>query len=274
MNQNKVIILVACHKPDKAKKNEVYIPIHVGRSISKYKEEMKDMIGDDTGDNISEKNPFYSELTAQYWAWKNLNSEYVGLCHYRRYFEKEITVENVDIIIDSKYDVLQVRPIVEKQSIANKLITSTCLEDFIILIKCIKKLYHEYLEDTKSVLRGNKNSPFNMFVMRKNEFDKFAEWQFNILFETEKYIRLSSYSRRRRVFGYLSEVLLSIYCKHNSLNVRYMDWVPMIGEQVSRPKLRKLKEWIRTIRFKILSPEVYFENEPVAVGFRIDGIDL
>ena len=68
----KVTILVACHKPDNAFKNDVYTPIHVGRAISKWREEMADMIGDDTGDNISSKNPFYCELTAQYWAWKNI----------------------------------------------------------------------------------------------------------------------------------------------------------------------------------------------------------
>lgn len=65
-----VKILVACHKPCEVYHDDVYTPIHVGRSISKYKNEMKDFIGDDTGDNISTKNSSYCELTAQYWAWK------------------------------------------------------------------------------------------------------------------------------------------------------------------------------------------------------------
>ena len=62
---SRVKILVACHKPDTVYHDEVYTPIHVGRAISRYKDEMSDMIGDDTGVHISEKNPFYSELTAQ-----------------------------------------------------------------------------------------------------------------------------------------------------------------------------------------------------------------
>lgn len=82
----KIKILVACHKPGPVYHNDIYTPIHVGKAISRYKDEMADMIGDNTGDNISEKNPYYCELTAQYWAWKNLHDvEYVGFCHYRRF---------------------------------------------------------------------------------------------------------------------------------------------------------------------------------------------
>lgn len=69
----KVKILVACHKPGEVYHDDVYIPMHVGRAVSKFKDEMADMLGDDTGDNISEKNAKYCELTAQYWAWKNLH---------------------------------------------------------------------------------------------------------------------------------------------------------------------------------------------------------
>ena len=77
-----VKILVATHKPYWMPSDSVYMPIHVGR------EGKTDIgfTGDDTGDNISTKNPYFCELTGLYWAWKNLNCEYIGLCHYRRYF--------------------------------------------------------------------------------------------------------------------------------------------------------------------------------------------
>ena len=75
-------ILVACHKKTKTPFESVYLPIQVGAAGN-------DPIGfarDDNGDNISDKNPMYCELTGLYWAWKNLSCDYLGLVHYRRYF--------------------------------------------------------------------------------------------------------------------------------------------------------------------------------------------
>lgn len=41
---------------------------------------------DNTGENISLKNPNYCELTVSYWTWKNNKNRYKGICHYRRIF--------------------------------------------------------------------------------------------------------------------------------------------------------------------------------------------
>ena len=91
-----IALFVAAHKPDFVIHDEVHTPIHVGRVVSKFKAEMAEMLGDNTGENISEKNPSYCEMTAHYWIWKNVkDAEFVGLCHYRRYFGCEITQENI-----------------------------------------------------------------------------------------------------------------------------------------------------------------------------------
>ena len=63
----------------------VYLSVHVGAAGKKD-------IGytpDNTGENISTKNPNFCELTGLYWAWKNLDADYLGLVHYRRYFTRK-----------------------------------------------------------------------------------------------------------------------------------------------------------------------------------------
>lgn len=75
-------IVVATHKKYRMPEDGCYLPLQVGKAGK----EALGYQGDDTGDNISEKNPYYCELTGLYWAWKNLDAEYIGLVHYRRYF--------------------------------------------------------------------------------------------------------------------------------------------------------------------------------------------
>ena len=85
-NKLNVKILVCCHKQDVMATQEPYMPIHVGKAL--HLELDLGIQGDNTGDNISEKNGSYCELTGMYWAWKNLNNvDIIGLCHYRRYFD-------------------------------------------------------------------------------------------------------------------------------------------------------------------------------------------
>lgn len=79
-----VKILVAHHKPGLIIKDRIYFPIQVGKAM--HPEVNLCIQGDDTGENISSKNSIYCEMTAWYWAWKNIKADYVGLCHYRRYF--------------------------------------------------------------------------------------------------------------------------------------------------------------------------------------------
>ena len=102
----KIKILVACHKQAEVFKNNVYLPIHVGKAL--HKDVDLGFQGDDTGENISSLNPLYCELTAQYWGWKNLDVEYIGLCHYRRYFKTIITEDNVDDLMHG-YDIMLVK---------------------------------------------------------------------------------------------------------------------------------------------------------------------
>ena len=76
-------IAVAYHKESFVLHHKYFIPVHAGKAVSNLDLHMQ---GDDEGDNISYKNPWYCELTALYWLWKNTKADYKGLMHYRRAF--------------------------------------------------------------------------------------------------------------------------------------------------------------------------------------------
>lgn len=89
MSNSTVKIVVATHKKYIMPTDSMYVPIHVGAEGKKDSNGNKLDLGyikDNTGNNISKKNASFCELTGLYWAWKNLDADFVGLVHYRRHF--------------------------------------------------------------------------------------------------------------------------------------------------------------------------------------------
>lgn len=88
MEKKDIRIFVTYKDKHKIIETDIIKPIQTGRAIAA--EAFDGMIGDDTGENISAENPYYAELSAQYWAWKNYdkigNPDYIGFMHYRRHF--------------------------------------------------------------------------------------------------------------------------------------------------------------------------------------------
>jgi hypothetical protein len=231
---DKIKILVACHKPGPVYQDEVYTPIHVGRAISKCKEEMADMIGDDTGENISEKNPYYAELTAQYWAWKNIQDvEYIGFCHYRRYFDIKISNDNVDNFF-KKHDVILINDIL-KYPVVTETYRWILQDDISIFMMVLKRKYPEYEKTTLDYLWSIDWHGRNMLVCRKKDFDLYAEWLFGIIEECERYVKPSGYTNRRRVYGYLGELFMPVFFLHNGYRIKN------VRESPNRPQKRHIK---------------------------------
>lgn len=105
----KIKILVAHHKNGYIYNDIIHEPIHVGSELSKVN---LDILQDNLGNNISHLNQFYCEMTATYWAWKNISSDYIGICHYRRYFfnKKNCVISKKDF----KYSLLKIKSLLFK----------------------------------------------------------------------------------------------------------------------------------------------------------------
>lgn len=226
----KIKILVAQHKDSEIYSNDIYTPIHVGRALSGNKSLC--LLGDDTGDNISHLNPYFCELTAQYWAWKNMHDvEYIGLCHYRRYFKTEFTKENIDKIM-SDYDIILSRRIYLDSNILNWYYRNLIPEDVDIFFLYMNRLYKNNIQIfNKFYIQRNWINPANMFICKKELFDKFCAWQFKILSDLFSIIPQSPYTREKRLMGYFAESLLPFYAFENKLRIKELPLVPMIGDK-------------------------------------------
>lgn len=247
--KDKLKIIVCTHKDDpNIRKDGIYMPLHVGKCLSNIELGIK---GDDTGDNISAKNKNYCELTGLYWAWKNLDCEYIGLSHYRRYFN--INYSKVEKYL-SNYDIIIPKLIILDMSAADKLMHLTTRDDFYIMLMSLLKMYPSYKQTVLDHLfNRNRCSCYNMFICRKSICDDYCQWLFSIFDDMEKYVRLSKYTRLARLYGFISEYLLLVYCKHKGLKIKYVDIDLCDGKsgKISQFISTKIKRFINIIRYDI-----------------------
>ena len=181
---------------------------------------MAGMIGDDTGENISVKNASYCEMTAHYWIWKNVkDAEYVGLCHYRRYFGVDITDENIEPLMQDA-DVMLVEPSYHVDSVYSYFAKFVGAENMTILSMVMRKLFPDYFETLQSLCDGVWFYPFNMLLCRKALYDEYCEWMFAILEECERYVKVSPYTNGKRALAYMAEMLTGVYFIHRQLKIK------------------------------------------------------
>jgi len=284
--KEKVKLYTSHHKPSAFLSSPVIKPIHVGKANS-YNDICCD--GDDTGDNISFKNPFYCELTAQYWVWKNdISSEYVGFMHYRRHLnfsEKQDYPEDVwgvvnEDIISPEYEEkfgLNEKSIIEaigdcdillpkKWSVKQagsknnyehyKVSPHLHIEDYQAAIDSLLYLYPEYASAVKMFNSAHDGYYTNMFVMRTDLFAEYSEWLFSIFNDLEANFALRNYdAQEKRVIGHISERLFNIFIIHK--------------EKSSSLKKKELQRtFVKTETFNgKLNPAFSERNVPVVICF-------
>ena len=231
-------VIVATHKKYQMPTDEMYLPVHVGA-------EGKDSIGyvpDNTGDNISNKNPYFCELTGLYWAWKNLRADYIGLVHYRRHFtisksvpkeEKQkfdilLTKEQTESILDNTDVVLPVKRNYYIENLYSHYEHTMYVEPLDITGEIIKEKYPHYSAEFDKLHHRTSAHMFNMMIMKKEVLDKYCEWLFDILFELEKRTDITKYDAfHARFFGRVSELLLDVWINTNKIQFAEVKVVDM-----------------------------------------------
>ena len=232
--------------------NPLYVNVRCGAVYDK--RENVTMLGDNTGDNISTKKPYYSELTVQYWAWKNVEADYYGLCHYRRY----LSLSSQHFLTDERGHVLC--PFLDERAMQRfGLLNSYAMEAFIekydciipygldvryidtpcgpqstvydhwaahrdifldkvildLLISTIQKYCPEWYDDTIEYLHGYIHYAHDCFILTKKLFDELCLFQFSVLFSMESEVDSDSFDGDKiRALGYCGEILNGVFIYH------------------------------------------------------------
>ena len=222
-----VKIIVAAHKKYQMPSDCMYLPVQVGAAG-------KESIGyqrDDEGENISELNPYFCELTGVYWAWKNLQSDYIGLAHYRRHFSlyphskdkwKSILKENeissdlgkIKVFVPSKrrYYIETLYSHYAHTHYSNQLDETR---------KIISTKYPEYLNVYDSVIKQRWGYMFNMMIIERSLFNDYCTWLFDILFELRDNLGEANLTPfHSRYYGRVSEIIFNVWLSENVKNGR------------------------------------------------------
>lgn len=246
-------IIVATHKKYWMPEDTMYTPIHVGR----YGKQDIGYVGDDSGENISEKNAYYCELTGLYWAWKNIEAEYIGLVHYRRHFamkkygksieskrkailtkkELEEVFKRVDVVLPNQRKYY----IETNRSHYNH---AHHQEDLDMIEEIIKARYPEYAEAFQLIMNRTQAHMFNMFIMKREKYDEYCKWLFSMLEKLEARLNQRKTEIEQRLCGYIGEVLLDVWIEKNNIQYEEIDFMFMEQQNWLKKGLEFLKRKI------------------------------
>jgi hypothetical protein len=228
VKKNKTKIYIVSHKEFQKPEDPFYEPIYVG----KYGKEKEFMRSDSRGNNIAKYNLFINETTALYWIWKHSKDDYVGMCHYRRFFlqDEEKNIRNIlsnpfaDSILE-KYDIILPQTILlenVKEQLERHVDLKAFDEGWKIITCLIKKKQPDYWDSFEYFFNCAKIMyPCNMFVTRKKIADCYCEWLFSFILDVVKVADFSVYDNySQRMIGFFIERLFNVWLLKQDLKIK------------------------------------------------------
>lgn len=171
---------------------------------------------------------YYSELYHMYYLRhykRDELSEYVGFCHYRRYFSFGDNIPQID-----KNQVVLLKPILQPYTNRTMYGVYHNIEDIEIVERIITNEFREYQGALSMFLASREISPCNMFIMHRDKFCEMVDFIFGVIkrFEEEvgdiderleknkdKYIKNfhpnNTLAYQKRICGYLLERLVCLF---------------------------------------------------------------
>ena len=196
--------------------------IQVGAALTD-KRIAEGVITDNSGDNISERNRQFCELTGLYWIWKHAKEDLVGLVHYRRHF---LLSDNwVEIFEASKVDVILPVPLYVAPNVEVNYKERHTPSDWDYVMGYLKERYPEDYDKAAAFFKDGFYSPCNMFIARRQVLDDLCSWMFPIIFALADHAGTREDSYQNRYPGFISERLITYFfeSRRDKYKVVYAD---------------------------------------------------
>lgn len=223
--QEKCSIYVATHKDYEAPSSNLYTTLWLSNKESKNISYLREV-----GDNISNLNSKINECTGLYWMWKHANEDIVGLNHYRRFFKlgnANDILSEIDLkILLEEYDILVgnavgTYPMTNSRYIENSINNIAYNKAKQLIQRAIMKWQPDYVECFIKVMDGYAFFPCNMFITRKEIFDRYCEWLFSIIIPAAEEFDDTPYDvYSKRAIGFFAERLLTVWLYKKKYSIR------------------------------------------------------
>ena len=241
-------VIVATHKKYRMPDDPLYLPMLVGAAgndtdceyakddfIKAEECDGHDLCKNRVEGGISEKNSTFCELTGLYAAWKNLDTDYIGLAHYRRHFlsvryrgffnkrrlksekdrfsavlkEKELKryLPEIKVFVPEKRNYYI-------ETLYSHYAHTHYVRHLDMTRKIIENMYPGYIHSFDRIMYQRSGYMFNMMIMRKDLLNNYCTWLFNILFKLEEEIEKDGKTLtgfQGRVYGRMSELLFNVW---------------------------------------------------------------
>ena len=140
-----------------------YIPVGLGSNNFS-----SEWIKDNTLENISKKNKYYSEYTFHYWFWKNVlpkieNNKWIGFCAYREYWGNKNKITN-----DSKIEDIVIKKIPDEWNKYDTIIGEHLYINNLKLSKLIKHGLWSLIRNPLAILKSKRSIRFHFDMWHGN----------------------------------------------------------------------------------------------------------